>query len=57
MAGRGRPKSQYEKAMVRVPGELVAPVRALIKAHIEQKRLARKLELEQAKQRKAESKP
>lgn len=56
MAGRGRPKSQYEKAMVRVPGELVAPVRALIKAHLEQKRLAKRLEQEQAKQQQKEGK-
>lgn len=52
-----RPKPLFDRAMVRIPGELVAPVRALVKAFIEQKRLARKLEQEQAKQRKTESKP
>lgn len=50
-----RPKPLFERALIRVPGELVGPIRALIKVHLEQKRFTQQLERE-AKQRK-ESKP
>lgn len=51
-----RPKPLFERAMVRIPGELVTPVRALVKAFIEQKRLAKRLEQEKAKQQQKEGK-
>ena len=39
-----KPKPVFPSKMMRIPGDLVAPVRALVTVYIEQKRLSRYLD-------------
>jgi len=55
-----RPKPMFESRMIRVPGELVAPVRSLIAGyHVQQRKimLAKREALKKAKTDKQKEKP